>query len=755
VVADAQGYAHPTVTGLTPDTEWWYQVAMTAGGEEYFSPARGPFRTAPTPGLPTSFSFTIGGDLDNGSTAPYPFDAMLASNPAFSISTGDLFTNFPTDVSQADFRARLEHQWDSNPALAALTAARPFLATRSDGDGSNDNNGAPGPYMSALNAAWRQAIPFPGLPLGPDCLAWTLRWGRVLIIGLDTTSQRSVTEPYRKLSPEQRAWLEEQLNDPAPLKLIVQEGTWINSAAPKPPPEGDAWADYWQERAELGALFEAAPGTVALFEGDGHSLHADDGTNNPHGRFPTMGCSPFGADSSQKGGPWTQGPYPTTPDVLVRQFARVEILDDGGDITVKFTGYDSTNTARVAMTFNTSDVEPPEVIAGAAVVGDRWIKGTMRAPFWNEATEKYSAIVPVGAAGHRWIPDLDTRALGAVVDARSAARCTVVHEAGTSYVLRAHTSSSLFSVYDPAGTQVVAGAAVPLSAANLDASPITLHRTPNGHLWAAVLDGAGIKVSRSTNGGATWSAPVTVVAVATTGAVALATAGTTLVLVATGNDSSGRWVRTIGQAASSIAASAWSSESLPAIPSGLTSDDHLSMIALADGRLIAAAKTTGSTTGAQTLLYSLIRSRAGAWTMQPFEGGPDDIGWTRPVLTRVGTDVVVVYGSYAAGRDLVTRRTPIDALGTWSARTLLIAGPDWTDGATIPDERSLAAATRDTYPVLAHRWDTGQVLLLWRPTGQKPGGATGVFVGDVPITGIFLGETPITGVFVGSTPIFA
>lgn len=63
-----------------------------------------------------------------------------------------------------------------------------------------------------------------------------------------------------------------------------------------------------------------------------------------------------------------QGPYPTAPDVLVRQFARVEILDDGGDITVKFTGYDSTHTARVAMSFSTSDVEPPKAIPGGAVV---------------------------------------------------------------------------------------------------------------------------------------------------------------------------------------------------------------------------------------------------------------------------------------------------------------------------------------------------------------------------------------------------
>src|SRR5690606_3535831 len=75
----------------------------------------------------------------------------------------------------------------------------------------------------------------------------------------------------------------------------------------------------------------------------------------------------------------------------------------------------------------------------------RWVKGTMR-PVWA-ALGVWSAILPT-ATGHRRFADLAAPAAGAVVDSRQGTRVTVVHDAGTTYVLRAHASSSLFSVFD-------------------------------------------------------------------------------------------------------------------------------------------------------------------------------------------------------------------------------------------------------------------------------------------------------------------
>jgi len=232
----------------------------------------------------------------------------------------------------------------------------------------------------------------------------------------------------------------------------------------------------------------------------------------------------------------------------------------------------------------------PEQVDGASTASltapaARWAKGTMRA-IWCDATS-WRAVLPT-ATGHRLFQLVEggDAVQGAVVDSRQDARPTVVHDGDWTGVLRIHPTASRFTAYDASYTATVTDAAVPLTAADSDASPAAMCRSANGHLWAAVDTGSSVAVSRSTDGGATWGAAQSVITTtAATGVVSLVTVGTTVVLIATENDGGGRHVRSIAQATGSYAAGSWATETLPAFPSGTTSDDHLAATAGLDGRV--------------------------------------------------------------------------------------------------------------------------------------------------------------------------
>lgn len=359
-----------------------------------------------------------------------------------------------------------------------------------------------------------------------------------------------------------------------------------------------------------------------------------------------------------------------------------------------------------------------ETVAGASTASltspaARWVKGTMQ-PVWSDG-DTWSAILPT-STGHRRYADLDAPSVGAVVDSRQDARVTAVHYGGTTFVLRAHTASSLFSSFDPAWSAIVNGASFPLTAADLDASPVALHRSPNGYLWAAVGESGAIKVTRSTDGGATWATATTLVGSLTdTAVVGFGQAGSTVVLVANGNTGIGRWVRSIDQGAASIASGSWAAETLPALPSGVTSDDHLAVTSVPDGRVLAVAKTTDATTSGHPLIYLLARATNGAWTSSTIEPGPDvgGVRYTRPVLTVVGSNVEVMYGSIEDPKNLTIRTAPLSDLTTWSTRAALFTGPDWSDSAVLPSSLDVRRHGT-TYPVLAQQRSDSTVVVAWR-----------------------------------------
>ena len=335
---------------------------------------------------------------------------------------------------------------------------------------------------------------------------------------------------------------------------------------------------------------------------------------------------------------------------------------------------------------------------------------------------KWAGILPT-PTGHRLYPDLEAPEAGLVVDTRQAARVTTATAPGWLGVARQHPTNTRFSSYTDAMAPLVVDAAIPLPAAEADSSPLVLHRSPNGYLWAAMVSGGAVRVSRSTDLGATWSA-VEVLTTFTgplTGLVSVVTSGTTVVLVASGNDGAGRAARSISQDAPAIAAASWTVESLPDLPVGATSDDHLDVAVAPDGRVLAVAKTTN---GGQDilLLYMLARTTAGVWTMHTVENDPDDQGagtskpgYSRPGLVVDGTKVRVFYGSIYAPQALWETQAALSNLDVWTDRVVVFPGPDYSDSAMLPSSADVALGG-GTFPVLAHNRASAAVSITWLPS---------------------------------------
>lgn len=392
---------------------------------------------------------------------------------------------------------------------------------------------------------------------------------------------------------------------------------------------------------------------------------------------------------------------------------------------------------------------------------DRWVKSPMT-PVWYDATaDKWRALLPAGSSGHRFYDlALGSSTQGAVVDNRAGTRCTAVHHAGTTYVVRARTSPTLFSKYNSSLTQIGSDVSLSLTGiTDIDAQPVSLFRSPNGYLWVAWTASGAVRVVRSTDDGATWSAASSVVTQAgVAGPVALEMSGTTVVLVCTDNLGLGQFVRTIPQGAANVDPGSWTTEALPSLPSGVTSDDHLSLVGVPDGRVLMVTKTTGADTAAKPLFTSYVRATSGTWTMQTLEPGPDEVppSYTRPRLTRLPSgEVLAFFGGIYGMNDLLVRSTAVDALGTWGGRSVKLLGPNWSDSAVVPFASDLAAAPAGApWPLLAHNRDAKTIWVQWQSSASEGGEALPLYSGGQQVVAMYKGSVPIVALYKGSTKLY-
>lgn len=357
-IPDAQGYTRHTIAGLTANTDYWWQVEV----DGTLLGTVGRARTFPAAG-PAAFSFLAASCSFTGSTHAV-FTTMKdrtgpgARRPLFLSHMGDLHYAHsgggiaPNDP--ADHRTNYEAGLQSS-TQAPLYRDVPLSHSWSDNDFCGSNSDSTFAGLPAAVAVRRQVLVDPPLADTANSGLW-VSWvvGRVRFIRTDSRtymSAKAATDNASKsmLGTEQRTWLLARFADPEPVKVWFHDNAWAGNQLT--PGTVDTWQVFHTERLTIAAA--TAGVRLVYVHGDAHRLSADDGTNNPYGGFPMIGCAPMDQDAQHTQPVTVQSSYPApagadiTPAHLYGWF---DVSDTDDVITVEFTGYDSAGTARVTQT---------------------------------------------------------------------------------------------------------------------------------------------------------------------------------------------------------------------------------------------------------------------------------------------------------------------------------------------------------------------------------------------------------------------
>jgi hypothetical protein len=328
------------VSGLEPNTPYYYAVEM--GGS--LSTVIGQFTTWDENKL--NFSFCLSSCSNNVVTAgvnPVLFDTMRTKNPLFFVHMGDMHYN--DGGNEPSSLLNYHRCWDKVFELSSRQRAFwqhvPVEYMWDDHDfGPNDANGN-WEFKKFAREAFQETVPSYPLAAGTGNVALYRSWsvGRCYFIMLDTRSDaspQSMTDGPTKsrLGTAQKAWFKQQLLFAAAnyaFTFVITPTTWGGAASAG----SDTWAGYATERRELIDFIVANNlQGIALLSGDMHACAFDDGTNNAFGTGGTGGmailqAAPLEQSASQKGTPYTDGPYPNSGSATRRQYGMVTVWDNG------------------------------------------------------------------------------------------------------------------------------------------------------------------------------------------------------------------------------------------------------------------------------------------------------------------------------------------------------------------------------------------------------------------------------------------
>ena len=347
VAPDAYGLAKLTIAGLTPATQYYYGVELDGTVDAVQT---GAFKTFPSG--QSNFSFAFASCALSGSNNAV-FDAIRTKTgpyggPLMFCHLGDLhYENIATN-SPTLYRNAYESVL-SQSRQAALYRNVPTPYIWSDHDSGGNNHGAGDPGLLAAQPVYRLCVPHYPLPDSEGIYhSWVV--GRIRFIATDL---RSFKTPYgdaddankTMMGATQKAWFKARLLDPEPVKVWLNELPWIQATTTG----DDKWGSYTAERTEIADFVTTNGVKMVIISGDMHALAADDGTNSA-GSMPVFHAGPLSNATSFKGGPYTQGSYPSPAGANANQFGWMDVTDAGNTVTFSYTGYDSTLTSRITLT---------------------------------------------------------------------------------------------------------------------------------------------------------------------------------------------------------------------------------------------------------------------------------------------------------------------------------------------------------------------------------------------------------------------
>lgn len=357
---DAMGYMRWTASSLSAHTQYYYQLMDTpSGGMETAIGGIGQSRTLPSAGSAQSFTVALVSCIaEQDSTAPPALDVAMADWNSYSadlnIFTGDFNYSGTTSTTLATQVGIFETQIALYPELANMVSQNWGYYCRSDHEAGPDNGDSNNSYTATNIAAAQQVFPFGTLgdtvntPVHGLYQAWVVGRVRFIMIDIRNTdrSPGGNTDNGSKtmLGATQLAWLESQLIQSEPLKVIISDVAWMGTPTIVSGP--DKWWSYDTERQAILAYIAANAAQVKglmLWHGDTHLVGCTPGTANAYGGFPVYCAAPLlniGGGLMQ--GTFTQK-YNNGGAGECRQYGRISFTDTGSKITVDFQGWDAVN----------------------------------------------------------------------------------------------------------------------------------------------------------------------------------------------------------------------------------------------------------------------------------------------------------------------------------------------------------------------------------------------------------------------------
>jgi hypothetical protein len=375
-VPDQYGYVRHVVSGLNPATLYYCQLADTPpGGTEALAGPVCQCTTLPPAGSPASFSVAFASCIFDAATSPDP-DAALADWVAWAAEQDAFLGLFLGDYHYADSTSasvsvqlgNIEQQSMYYVGAPVTTSAWGY-SCRSDHDSTTDGGDSDNDWTAANLVAFQEAFPFAAdLPDPNDPvqgLYQSFVCGRVRFIVLD---QRNVNRSpvadadngsKTMLGADQLAWLQAELVQPEPLKVIVCDTNWMGNGTAISSC-GPGWTYYMTERAAILSYIAGNASlvkNVMLWHGDAHGVGCVPGWGNADGGFPVYCAAPLRnagiAFTSEIAATFAQS-Y-NNGGGQCRLYGRVAITDDGQSISVTFQGWDAveqTAQAEQTDTFN-------------------------------------------------------------------------------------------------------------------------------------------------------------------------------------------------------------------------------------------------------------------------------------------------------------------------------------------------------------------------------------------------------------------
>jgi hypothetical protein len=361
---DTNGYVRATATGLTPGTQYYWKLTDTVASVE------GRIADGKTKALGSGaggFKVAFGGCTTNNNSEGRALTDAASWGPDFWLHLGDYHYHNPTATVTATHLANFEDQIvnSSSGALLALSKNVPMFYNASDHDfGPADNeNSDLTDFPGAANALLASAAFFPTGTLADTrspkvghYRTWVTKRVRFIQVDIRNTDRSpgemdQTSSSKTMLGATQLAWLQAQLLQPEPFKVIISDVAWMGTIANQFPTvlDGkDKWPAYPTERATI--YNSPRVGHLEIWHSDSHLIGYATPSKNTWGNIPVLCAAPFGNTGGGLFQSTFSAYYNNSPNP-VSLYGRVTFTDNGTTITRQFDGYDAiANTVQVTNT---------------------------------------------------------------------------------------------------------------------------------------------------------------------------------------------------------------------------------------------------------------------------------------------------------------------------------------------------------------------------------------------------------------------